>query len=838
MNELLRRIGYLLSRNRRRRELEDEMAFHREMTDRSGVPERKRSFGNAMHLHEQAREAWGWTWMDRLFQDLHYAARMLARAPGFTISAILVLALGLGTNIFMFSTMDWAFFKSLPVRDSDSLVKLMRRSPDASADAMPYPTAVDYRDHAKFLSAVMMFMGGRLELDPDAKSLNASYVSPNYFKELGASAAYGRLLDPALDNAPSTSPAVVLGHEFWLRYYNADPTVVGKTVRLNHQPATIVGIEPYGFPGLGNQGDAADMWIAITQQPYFVSGSKALTDPANGNVIVWARLAPGVTAAVAEQELLSLTDARRRLDPENVWKGEIIHSEPAGRLQVLNEKALRGLSLVAALGLLILIMTCANLGGLLLARGVAREHEVAIRIAIGANRKRIFRQLFTESLLLAFLGSAAGLALACTALKCCLLYFGRPTWVSAAPDWRVCLLLLAMTLVAAVFFGLLPALQLSRQQQKRTLARQVLVGVQVAASCMLVILSSLLVRAAQHVLFTDPGFGYQQVVSINPEFGEHGYTPATARSYLANLVGRLRAIPGVASVSLVKYIPMNSVWIVNSEIKSHPVEIHRNWVDGDFFRTMDIPLLLGRPFVPSDKNAVIVNQSLARKLWPGENPLGKIYWDKNVVVGVVGNAPIDATQDVDALEVFSPVQLEDMNTMNIVLKSNGAPDDLVPMLKSMVQSLDSRLFPEIGLLKSTYRTHMQSAEELALLMSLIGIAAMLLAALGILGLVAYTVSQRTKEIAIRLALGSPKLQVIVSVLRQFSTPVLIGVLAGAGASAASSQILRRALYGLSGFDPISYSAAIVLLLSVFAMAAFLPTRRALRLDIARALHEE
>ena len=838
IKELFRRLGYLFSHNRRSRELENEMAFHREMAERSAGPEGRRRFGNAVRLHEQSREAWGWTWIDRLVQDLRFATRMLARSKGFTFSAVLILALGLGANIFMFSAMDWAFFKSLPVRDPNSLVRLMRRSPDSSADAMPYPTAMYYRDHAKTLSAVMMLMNGRLELDPDAKALSVNYVSATYFKELGASAAYGRLLDPSMDDQQTTSPAVVLGHEFWKQYFKADPTVVGRTIRLNHQLATIVGVEPYGFPGLGNQGDSADVWISITQQPYFVSGSKALTDTLRETVVVWARLALGVTANTAEQELLALTDARRRLSPETVWKGELIRSEPAGHSNVLDAGTLRGLSIVSVLGVLILIMTCANLGGLLLARGVSREHEVAIRIAIGASRKRIFRQLFTESLLLALLGSAAGLALACAALKSCLLYFGRPTWVSAAPDWRVCLLLLAMTFIAAVFFGLVPALQLARQQHKRTLARQVLIGLQVAASCVLVIISSLLVRAAQHVIYTEPGFGYEQVVSVNPGFDEHGYTPAAAQVYLASLEERLRAMSGVASVSLVKYPPMGSGWIVNSEINGQRLQIYRNWVDSEFFRTMDIPVLLGRSFAPGDKNAAIICQSLAHKLWPDENPLGKIFLEKNIVVGVVADAPINAMRDVDALELYSPAQLEDMNAMSIILKSSGAPDDLIPMLKSMVQSLDSRLFPDITLLKSSFHEHMQSAEQLALLMSLIGVAAMLLAALGILGLVAYTVSQRTKEIAIRLALGSPKMYVIVSVLRRFSTPVLVGVFAGAGVSAASSQILRRALYGVSGLDPISYSAAISVLLSVFAVAALLPARRALRLDVARALHQE
>jgi len=838
MKEMLRRIGYLLTRNRRRRELAAEMDFHREMAVRAGKPDAKRRFGNPVRLQEQAREAWGWTWIDRLAQDLRYAARLVTRSPGFSLAAIGVLALGIGTNIFMFSAMDWAFFQNLPLRDPDSLVRLKRVSPQNSAEAMPYPTAVYYRDHARTLSAVMTQMGGRLELDPEAKALSAVYVSANYFKELGASAAYGRLLDPALDRAPSTAPAVVLGHDFWQKYYRGDPSVVGKTIRLNHQPATIVGVEPYGFPGLGNSGDSVDLWVAVNQQPYFVFASKALTDPGRDIVAVWARLAPGVSAAIAEQELLALTNARRPLCPECVWKGESIRVEPAGHQTVLDTRAIRGLSIVGALGLLILVMTCANLGGLLLARGVAREHEVAIRIAVGASRKRIFRQLLTESLLLAFLGSAAGLALACGVLKGCLLYFGRPTWVSAAPDWRVCLCLLATTFFAAVFFGFLPALQLARQRHKRTLARQVLIAVQVAASCVLVIVSSLLVRAAQHVIFTDPGFGYEQVISVTPGLDEHGYRPAAAQAYLEKLEERLRTVPGVASVSLVRYSPLSGGSVVNAEIQGKPVPVHRNWVGAEFFRTMDISVLLGRAFAPGDKDAVILSKSLAQRLWPGKNPLGRLYQDKSVVVGVVGDAPVSAIHDAEALEIYSPAESADMTSMTVVLRSNGAPEGLIPMLKTIVQALDSNLFPEIDLLKSDFRRQMESMEEVTLLMSAVGVAAMLLAGLGILGLVAYAVSQRTKEIAIRLALGSPKSQVMISVMRQFSGPVLVGLFAGVGMAALSMRVLRAGLNGISATDPVSYASAILIMLTVFSIAMLVPTHRALRLDIARALHQE
>jgi predicted permease len=411
--------------------------------------------------------------------------------------------------------------------------------------------------------------------------------------------------------------------------------------------------------------------------------------------------------------------------------------------------------------------------------------------------------------------------------------------MSAAPDWRVILFVTGLALTSSLFFGFAPALQMARQQHKRTLARQVLIGAQVAASCVLLIVASLLVRAVQHALYTNPGFGFEQVISIDPGLGQHDYKPPAAKAYLNQLESRIRALPGVVSVSLVKLPPLgHGVTRIDTELNGHPLQIFPNWVDPEFFRTMEVPILLGRNFLPGEKNAVIVSQSLARRQWPGENPIGKTYWDKDTVVGVVGNARMNDLNEDDTVEIYSPAQLEDMTSMCLVLKTNGAPDGLTAALKSIVQNLDPKLFPEISLLKANFRREMKSIETAALIVSLVGVLAMILAGIGILGLVAYTVSQRTKEIAIRLALGANSAQILSSILRQFSWPVLLGVIAGLGGTAGLSQVLRRVLYGVSNLDPISYASAILILLAIFAVAALLPAMRALKLDVACALHQE
>jgi predicted permease len=396
---------------------------------------------------------------------------------------------------------------------------------------------------------------------------------------------------------------------------------------------------------------------------------------------------------------------------------------------------------------------------------------------------------------------------------------------------------------AAIFFGLMPALQIARQRQHKTIARQILVGAQVAASCVLLIVAGLLVRATQHALYTDPGFGYQRMLSIDPHLGRHGYAPAAAQAYFVQMQARLRATPGVLSVALVRLPPLgHEVNRETTEIAGLKVLIYPNWVEPGFFQTMNIPILLGRTFNPREKNAVIVSQSFARQQWPNQNPIGQRLGadgsTKSIVVGVAGNAHINALSDDDATEQYWAAQPDDMPDMVVLARTAGAPDNLPPIAKSISESLDPKLFPEIRQLKLLYHDNISGIEKAAMAVSLIGLIAVLVAGIGIIGLVVFTISQRTKEIAIRIALGAKRAQVLAAVLRQFSWPVALGLVAGTGIAAAASKVLRIALYGINNLDPLSYAAAIGVLVAIIAVAALLPARRALRLDLAKILHYE
>lgn len=837
MGELWRRILYFVNRRRLDAELEADMAFHREMASRAG----RSNFGNTLRMRERSREAWGWTWLDRFAQDLHYGIRILVRGPGFTLMAVLILAIGIGVNVSAFSVFNMVALKPLPVRDPSSLVRLERRSPTSYTSEMAYPSFLFYQQHARTLSATMAVLGvPPMQIDDDLQLTSASFVSPNYFTELGTPAAYGRLFEPSRDTSPASSPTVILSYELWQHRFSGDPSIIGRVIQVNKRPATIIGITPYAFASLGGQ--HPQLWMPIAQQPYFIEGSKALTDWNDSTVRMWGRLAPGVSAKAAQQELRALTDQLRRQHPEAVWDNEFIQSSPGGHLQVMQPEMYRIVAMVAVLTLLILAVACANLGGLMLARAVARQHEIGIRIAIGAGRGRILRQLLTESLLLSSLGSVAGLALGCLMIRLLLTAPDTPRWLTATPDWRVLAFTALATVIAAAFFGLAPALQIARQRQHKTIVRQVLVAAQVAASCILLIVAALLLRATQHALYTDPGFGYQQLISVDAQLGKHGYTPEAARTYLEQIQNRLRSVPGVSAVSLVKLPPLGHI-VSNSrtEINGRAVVLYPNWVDPGFFATMGIPLKTGRTFLSGEKHAVIVSESFARQQWPGQNPLGQQIGGgntKDTVIGVAGDAHINALNDDDAAEQYWPAQRDDMPGMVVILRATGEPGSLTPAIKTISEDLDPKAMPEIRQIKLLYREDVSRLEMIASAVSAIGIVAVCLAGVGLVGLVAFTVSQRTKEIAIRIALGARPGAVLAAVLRQYVWPVALGLLAGGSFAAFASRVLRVGLYGVSNLDPASYAAALGTLMAIVVAAALLPARRALRLDLAKTLHYE
>jgi predicted permease len=355
----------------------------------------------------------------------------------------------------------------------------------------------------------------------------------------------------------------------------------------------------------------------------------------------------------------------------------------------------------------------------------------------------------------------------------------------------------------------------------------------------LLIVAGLLVRALQHTLRTSPGFGYERVLAIDPGLADHGYSPESARACLAQFESRVRALPGVIAVAEAKLAPLGrTVSRMSVQIDGHPVDIYPNWVSPDFFGTMEIPVLAGRTLSSGEKNAVVVSESLARRQWPAKNPLGQKFWDRDTVVGVVGNARMNALNDGDTVEAYWAAQTADMPALTLVVKTAGAPDRFPAAVKAIAEALDPRLVPEMRLLKASFDEQMHGYQEAVVITSLMGIAAVLLAALGLLGLVSHAVSERAKEIAIRMALGARPSHVLTAIVSQFLWPIAGGVSVGLAGTAALSGVLRKALFGVSNLDPLSYVGAITMLVAIAGCAAVLPARRALRLQPMRALHHD
>jgi predicted permease len=851
MSDFFRRVRYLLNRRRFDQELANDMEFHREMAAREG----KRSFGNTLRLREEARDAWGWTWVEDLTQDLGYAARTLRKSPGFTLAAVLMLAIGIGVNVAVFGFFDLMVLRPLNVRDPGTLLRFHRRGVSAYAFALPYPEAAFFREHSRTLSAVVGVNSTKVAVEGEEKQVNANFVTANFFRELGGASSLGRVLDPGRDESSGADPVVVLSHGFWQRHFGADRLVVGKTIHLNGKPATVVGVAASDFSGLSSGLSEPALWAPVTQQPYFANGSRLLTDLSieSPGVQMWGRVKPGQNPKAAEEELRSLAAELRRQYPAAIWENERLPSEPGGYATSMTIGNRRGtgteerdpiyaiFALVGTLTVLILAVACGNLGSMLLARGVARHREIAIRAAIGAGNGRLIRQLFTESLLLALLGSIAGLGLGFVVLRSLMAVTGAPQWLSATPDWRMVVFAVAAGFVSAILFGLTPALQTGRQRHRATVTRQVLIGAQVAASCVLLIVAGLLGRALDHATSTHPGFAYKQVVSIDPTLSRHGYSPATAQAYLDTLRGRLLALPGVESVSLALSPPLGNVTISTGiEVDGREVNILLNHVDPEFFQTMKIPLLRGRNLRHGEPRAVVIGESMARLAWPGQDALGKTFTlgEGYTVVGISGSVRSVRFGESDSVQAYLPIETADLPALFVLVKTSASPQDLARSAVTAARAMDPNTFPEVQLLSSAFRQKLQGAEYSALAVSLLGSIAHLLACLGIVGVVAYAVSQRTREIGIRMALGAKPSQVLSVVLRQFSLPVIAGLLVGVGGAAMLSQFLRGRLYGISNLDPGTYVAAIAVFSVTVAVAALLPARRALRIDPLRALRHE
>jgi predicted permease len=847
MREFFRRIYYLLNRRRLERELQQDIDVHREM-----IPaDDRRFFGNPTLLREQSHEAWGWGWLDRLGQDLRFGVRILRKSPALALTAVVVLALGIGVNVTAFSLANSMFFKRLSVRDPQTLIRFEAKSTTFSSNEIPYPAVVFYGENASTLSAVIAQTSTTLTLTGQTnESVHTGLVSANYFSELGSSAAYGRLFDPKIDGVPEAAPVVVLGYRYWENHFNSDATVVGRPITINQHPATIIGVTAYDFVGLDpEQADSSGLWLMIPQLAYFVPDTKLLTsfDLNDSGVKMSARLKAGATAKAVEHSLQPLSATLAKQHSGVLGEDLRLIAKPGGYVENFDIGDFELLSIFALFGtlmFLILAAACANLGNLLLGHAASRAGEVTIRLQLGATRGRIVRQFMTENLLLAMMGSVAGLLLSWNITRPLVVWLGGPRVLDVSPDWRIWLFTFGLGVISCVLVGLTPARQAARQAHRRSRARTIFMSVQVAASCVLLVVSALMVRALNRAYNSDLGFDYANVITVDPQLYAHGYTAQKAIDYNRELAARLEQAPGVLSSALVRTPPLGHRVSMIRASGPMRVNLHLNEISTRFFETLNIPLLRGRDFTAQDhdKDVAIVSESAARNLWPGKDPLEQIFEfgsKKLRVIGLVANARLTALRNGDDAILYRPFeQNNEVASAVTLVKTSQSPQGLLVTIRGLARAGDRSLSPSVRTLSSTIQERMTDAERKTAMFSSMGGLALVLSIVGLYGVVAYTVAQRTREIGIRIALGATSSLLVRNVLSSFVMPLGCALIAGLGLAALLSTTLRKFLYGLSNWDPLSYGGALLLLGLTGAVAALIPARRALKVDPMVVLRSE
>jgi len=823
--ELWRRIWYLLNRSRFERELRDEMDAHRELAGDGGP-----RFGNALRLREEAADEWGWAWCDRLRQDVHFACRLLVRAPLFTLTAVAILSVGVGINLAAFEVLDAVALSWLPVSAPERLVKVEHSHPKGHGTSFSYPEFAFYREKAHVFSSTFALVYGSVTLgDDESRRVDGEFVTANYFVDLGARPLAGRLLDPA-DDRPDAPPVAVLAERVWRARLGGDPAVAGRTLRVNGHPFSIVGVVPETFVGFR---DHTSVWMPVTQHRVAFEGSRLLDDwDDHGPVRFYARLHEGLSLPAAEAALAALPGALRTAQPSIVMEGEWLDLHQAGRYLPLDGANLAALALVGALVMLVLVAACMNLGVLVLSRALGRDREFSIRLSVGATRGRLVRQLATEYLVLGAIGAAAGCFVSVIATRVLVVATDMPAGIAPHFNSRTAFAAAGLAVLASLLFGFTPALQTTRPAFSRHLRlRSVLVGIQVAAACVLLIVSGLLVRGVTRVVRVPLGFEYRQSVSIDPDLATHGLKAAQAQAFWQAMDARVAQMPGIAGSALTTLPPFG----YRVSIDREGTLFYR--VSPSYFETLRIPLRRGRLFSADERRVMVVSETLARRRWPGQDAVGQTYYDATVI-GVVGDARTVRIGDGSTTECYQPIEPGDLPMAVMVARTTASPGEAARALVALARGVDGSLSPSPLLLSEALERRIEDPRQVAMIAAALGACALALAVVGLSGMVAFTVSQRLREIGVRVALGARPSHVVLAIGRQFAWPVAGGAIAGSALAALVGTVMSRELFGIGQLDPIAHGGALLLFAVVAAAAAAPSVRRALRVDPVTTLRHE
>jgi predicted permease len=815
--------------------------------------------------------------MEALLRDFGYAVRRLIKSPAFTLLALSSLALGIGANTAVFSLADAIVFRESPLRNPEAVVWIYSKTPGFDAAPLSYPDFRDIRDGAPDVFADVAGAGytfAQVDLTDRIESLMGETVSGTYFTLQGLGAHIGRAFTGGDDVSPGGHYVVMLSYAYWQRAYGGSPDVLGRTLRLNGRGYEIIGVAPKDYPG-NVRGFSPAFYVPISMINQLQPGQgDQLQMRGNRFFLVRARLAAGVSVERARITLAGLTADFRKAYPESWDEQSALVAVPVADVIInpmIDRIVLPAIVTAMVVVGLVLLIACANLASFLLARATNRRKEMAIRLALGARRGTLVRQLLTESVLLALLGGGAAVVLALTTVRAAMgieLPFPVPLELDMGLDGRLLGFSLAVSVLAGVLIGLAPTLQATRPDvapvlkdesagggRPRTFGlRNILVVGQVAVSLVLLIVAGLFVRTLGKTRSVDPGFGQEPTAVVTVWVsGERYATPNEARTWLRSFLDRAAVLPGVEAVGVTGNLHLTTISFSTVDINVDGIDpppgrqghlVDRTQVDAGFFHAAGIPILRGRNFrdedVPDGPRVAIVNQAMAQRFWPGEDPVGRVIregdGDEVSIIGVAATAKIRSLGEEPRSFIYYPYSQDYTSFVTVLVRTAGSADQTAAHLLALLRETD----PETVVVESkTMEEHLAvmliPARLSAFLSTLFGALALTLAVIGLYGVVSYAVARRSREIGIRMALGATTWSVARLMVQDGMKLVAVGGVIGLVLALLTTQVLRGFLFGVAPLDPVTFLVVPAILGGVALLAAYVPARRASRVDPVRTL---
>ena len=831
-------------------------------------------------------------WEDEMIQDLRFGVRMLLKHKSFSAVAILSLALGIGANTAIFQLLDAVRLRTLPVNAPHELVEVRpdelstsnrRGNKSTRYPAVTNPLWEQLREQTQSFSSLSAWGTGNFNLAQggEVRNARALWVSGDFFPTLGVNAMLGRVFTAADDQRGCGARNAVISHSFWQQEYGGQPNIIGRKITLADQPFEIIGVTPANFFGL-EVGQNFDIALPICAEAITAGKNHRLDSGTSWWLMVTGRLKPGHTLAQASAELQTLSSGLfektlpanyPQVSVQNYLNSKLEAAPASAGYSVLRTNYESSLWLLLAIAGLVLLIACTNLANLLLARASAREREMAVRQALGASRARLVRQLLAESLLLAFIGAALGASLAQGLSRFLVAYLstgGNTVFLNLGVDWRVLGFATGLAMLTCVLFGLMPAIRAARIEpgaamkaagrgltagRERFSLRRTLVVVQVALSLVLVAGAFLFTRSLNKLLTVDTGFQSEGILITRLGFGPLNLPPERRLPFKQEIITRLKAIPGVQAVTETNVVPLsgnaggNTVWQDGTNAQQK-VGANVSMIGPDYFKTLATPLLAGREFNERDvegaPNVAIVNESFARQVMNSANPVGQRFWREATpsdpetafeIVGVVKDTKyLELSEEIGATMFFSMEQVNSSPTNSqLLIKSSLPQADITTAVKRTLNDINPRLPIIFQGFKAMIENSLLRERLLATLSGFFGVLALLLASIGLYGILSYGVASRTNEIGIRMALGAKQRDVLWLVLREALLLVLAGIAVGLPVIFLTARFIATLLYGLPPTDASSLSLATLLLVFVALLAGYWPARRATRIDPLVAL---